>query len=77
MYTHTHTHNALTIHSLKSNLHIYIFKLDTLKKNYSLNLLNFFKVSGCNQFTLATFNKKIYVGSQSTKFVYLNVANIH
>ncbi len=25
------------------------------EKNDSLNLLNFFKVSGCNQFILATF----------------------
>ncbi len=47
-------------------------------KEYSLNLLlNFFKVSGCNQFILATFNKKQYVGTQSTKCVCLNVAKIN
>ncbi len=33
------------------------------EKNDSLNLLNFFKVSGCNQFILATFKETNFVES--------------
>ncbi len=35
------------------------------------------KVSGCNQFILATFKYFFFVKNQSTKFLYLNVAKIN
>ncbi len=40
-------------------------------------MINFFKVSSCNQFIFATFKKQFFFESYSTKLVYLNVAKIN